>query len=200
MVDRQTLWFYDHQLADGRIWFVGRLSPTAVAREVGLPERIVCFQHAILESNAPNVEFIREQTQKCRVKISQGDYDEAITNARALLEAVLLGIEEKLCGSRQEYNGDLNKVYKRVQKSLNLEPKRTDISESLKQILSGITSIVGGIARLRNKMSDSHARSYRPDERHAKLAVNSVNTICMFLLESLEYQVKSGFIKLNKTK
>ncbi len=162
-----------------------------------LSEDIVNFEHAILESNAPNIEFIREQTYKCKSKILQGDHDGAITNARSLLEAVLLEIEEKICGSRQKYNGDLNKLYKRVQKILNLEPCRTDISESLKQILSGIVSIVGGIAPLRNKMSDSHARSYKPAEHHAKLAVNSVNTICMFLLESFEYQVKSGYIKLN---
>ncbi|SCZ67613.1 abortive infection family protein [Thiohalomonas denitrificans] len=159
-------------------------------------EGTINFEHAILENNAPNIDFIREQIYKCKSKVASGDHDGAITNARSLLEAVLLELEETMTGAATSYNGDLNQLYKRVQKHLNLEPSRKDISDSLKQILTGIISIVGGIAPLRNKMSDSHARTYRPAEHHAKLAVNSVHTICMFFLESFEYQVKSGFIKL----
>jgi hypothetical protein len=157
---------------------------------------IVSFEHAILSNNVPNLEFIREQIFKCKSKINSGDYDGAITNARSLLEAVLLEIEYKINKTETKYNGDLNQLYKRVQKSLNLEPSRKDISDSLKQILRGIISIVGGIAPLRNKMSDAHARTYKPSEHHAKLAVNSVYTISMFLLESFEYQVKSGQLQL----
>jgi hypothetical protein len=155
-------------------------------------EEVIDFDHAILKNNAPNIEFIKEQIFKCKSKISLGDNDGAITNARSILEAVLLEIEEKIIGEKQGYNGDLIQLYKRVQKLLNLEPGRKDISDSLKQLLSGIVSIVCGIAPLRNKMSDSHARTYKPAEHHAKLAVNSVHTICMFLLESFEYQLKSG--------
>jgi hypothetical protein len=161
-----------------------------------LEEETVTFEHTILENNAPNVEFIREQIYKCKSKMAAGDHDGTITNARSLLEAVLLELEETITGVSPIYNGDLNQLYKRVQKLLNLEPGRKDISNSLKQILTGIISIVGGIAPLRNKMSDSHARTYKPAEHHAKLAVNSVQTICMFFLESFEYQVKSGFIQL----
>ncbi len=40
--------------------------------------------------------FIMEQIQKCRTKISQTDYDGAITNARSLVEAVLVAIEKEL--------------------------------------------------------------------------------------------------------
>jgi hypothetical protein len=165
-----------------------------------LGQEIVSFEHAILGNNAPNTEFIREQTYKCKSKINSGDYDGAITNARSLLEAVLLEIEYKLIGIEPNYNGDLNQLYKKVQKLLNLEPARKDISDSLKQILTGIISIIGGIAPLRNKMSDSHARTYKPAEHHAKLAVNSVHTICMFLLDSFEYQVKSGHVTLAHNK
>lgn len=165
-----------------------------------LGQEVISFEHAILGNNAPNTEFMREQTYKCKSKINSGDYDGAITNARSLLEAVLLEIEYKLTGEELKYNGDLNQLYKKVQKLLNLEPSRKDISDSLKQILTGIISIVGGIAPLRNKMSDSHARTYKPAEHHAKLAVNSVHTICMFLLESFEYQIKSGHIQLAHNK
>lgn len=163
---------------------------------LSLGKDIVSFEHAILDNNAPNTGFMREQRDKCESKISSGDYDGAITNARSLLEAVLFEIECKLTESQQKYNGELKKLYKRVSKQLNMEPSRKDISDSLKQILTGIINIVEGIAPLRNKMSDSHARTYKPAEHHAKLAVNSVHTICMFLLESFDYQIKSGHICL----
>lgn len=158
-------------------------------------DELVNFDHAILDNNTPNIEFIKEQTFKCKTKISLGDYDGAITNARSVLEAVLLEIEHNIHGKKQKYNGNLVQLYKRVQKELNLEPSRQDISNSLRQLLSGMVSIVSGLAPLRNKMSDSHARTYKPSEHHAKLAVNSVHTLCIFLLESYEYQIKTGQIK-----
>jgi len=158
----------------------------------------VSFDHAFLMTGEPNIEFIREQKSKCDQKIALGDFDGAITNSRSLLEAVLSEIEALVDGSEApKYDGDLIKLYRRVQKLLKLEPNREDISGSLKQMLSGVVSIVSGIASVRNKMGDAHARSYRPSERHAKLAVNAVYTICTFLLESVEYQQKAGLIKLN---
>lgn len=162
-------------------------------------QHIISFDNTFLVNDEANSDFIREQIVKCESKINDGDFDGSITNARSLLESVLIEIESKF-GEALKYNGDLNQLYKRVQKLLNLEPSRKDISDSLKKILTGIISIIGGIAPLRNKMSDSHARSYKPSSHHAKLAVNSVNTICMFLLESFEFQVKNGNVKVAHNK
>ena len=72
-------------------------------------------------------------------------------------------------------------------------PASKDISDTLKQILSGLTGIVNGLSGLRNLMSDSHARSYKPDKHHAKLAVNAAKTLADFLFETKEYQVQKGF-------
>ena len=165
-------------------------------RLTSLDKDIIRIEHAILNNNAPNIEFIREQTSKCKSKIELSDYDGAITNARSLLESVLQEIEFRITSNNQKYNGNVNQLYKRVQKLLNLDPNRKDISDSLKQLLRGIVTIVAGIASIRNSMSDAHARSYKPSKHHAKLAVNSVYTICMFLLDSFEYQVKNGTIKI----
>lgn len=162
-------------------------------------QHIISFENTFLVNEEANFDFIREQIIKCESKINDGDFDGSITNARSLLESVLIEIESQF-GEALKYNGDLNQLYKRVQKLLNLEPSRKDISDSLKKILTGIISIIGGIAPLRNKMSDSHARSYKPSGHHAKLAVNSVNTISMFLLESFEFQVKNGHVKLAHNK
>lgn len=58
-------------------------------------------------------------------------------------------------------------------------------------MLSGLISVVDGIAEMRNKMSDSHARRQKPEKHHAKLAVNSAKTISEFLIESFNKQFKS---------
>jgi hypothetical protein len=139
-------------------------------------------------------EFIREQTDKCDKKVSDGDYDGAITNARSLIEAVLYEIEGRLAGDQQPYDGDLQKLYKRTQKLLNLDPEKAEISESLKMVLRGLSSIVAGIAPLRNKMADAHVRTYKPERHHAKLAVNSAKTLTDFLIDTLEYQERTGRI------
>lgn len=132
--------------------------------------------------------FIDEQIQKSENKIQEGDYDGAITNARALLEAVLSEIEKQYDPTPQEYDGDMIKLYRRVQKHLNLDPARPDIDSTLKQVLSGLISIASGLAGLRNKMSDAHVRSYKPMKHHAVLVVNASKTIANFLFETMAYQ------------
>lgn len=131
--------------------------------------------------------YIAEQVGKCERKISEGDYDGAITNARTLLEAVLLELEKLVTGAAQKYDGDLTSLYKRVQKELNLHPSRSDISDTIRQVLSGLNSIVNGLAGMRNKMSDAHA-GYKPAKHHAKLAVNAAKTMADFLFETYAYQ------------
>jgi hypothetical protein len=134
--------------------------------------------------------FIDEQIKKCDKKLGEGDFDGAITNARSLVEAVLSAIEKEFDPNPPEYDGNLPKLYKRVQKHLNLSPGQESLAECLRQILSGLTSIVSGLATLRNTMSDSHVISYKPLEYHAKLAVNSAKTLCDFLFETKKYQVQ----------
>jgi Abortive infection C-terminus len=134
--------------------------------------------------------FIDEQIKKCDRKLTEGDFDGAITNARSLVEAVLSAIEKEFDPQPPKYDGNLSKLYRRVQEHLNLAPGQENIAECLRQILSGLTSIVSGLATLRNTMSDSHVISYKPSEHHARLAVNSAKTLCNFLFDTKEYQMK----------
>jgi len=138
---------------------------------------------------------IDENIRKCEAKLSEGDYSGAITNARSLIEAVLTGIERELADEAVEYDGNLGGLYKRVQKLLSLEPDRKDISDALRQILSGLTSIVNGLATMRNKMSDAHASTYRPSKHHAKLAVYAATTLADFLFETKAHQKNLGLLK-----
>jgi hypothetical protein len=132
--------------------------------------------------------FIMEQIEKCRTKTSQGDYDGAITNARSLVEAVLAAIEKEFDTSPPDYDGDLGKLYKRVQKHLNLSPENPKISNSLKQTLTGFTSIICGLSGLSNKMGDRHVREYKPAAHHAVLVVNAAMTFSNFIFDTYAYQ------------
>ena len=147
-------------------------------------------------SKEMNQLFIDEQIQKCDRKIMEGDFDGAITNARSLLEGVLIEMERQLDLSPPSYDGDLPKLFKRVQALLNLDPSRKDVNDTIRQILVGLTSIVMGLAGLRNKMSDAHAVSYKPQKHHAKFAVNSAKTAADFIFETFNHQLRIGKIKL----
>ncbi len=131
--------------------------------------------------------YIEQQIRKCNAKLGLGDYEGAITNARSLVETVLLELERSMDPTAGAYNGDLVKLYKRVQVLLNLDPG-AEAAESLRQILTGLTSIINGLAGLRNKMSDAHATTYKPARHHAKLAVNAATTLVDFMFGTYSYQ------------
>jgi hypothetical protein len=148
---------------------------------------VVC-EHPFQGSEKEGHLFIDEQIKKAETKIQEGDYDGAITNARSLLEAVLTELEKNRDENPPQYDGDMPKLYKRVQKLLNLEPGRPDIEGPLKQVLSGLIRIVGGLAGLSNRIWDRHVRSYKPAKHHAALVVNAAKTIANFLFETHQYQ------------
>ena len=133
-------------------------------------------------------EFISQQLDKSKHRLGKGDYDGAITSARSLLQAVLSEIERTYNPQPLAYDGNLPKPYRRVQQHLNLTPGQDGLADCLRQILSGMTSVVNGLAALRNKMSDAHVVTYRAEERHARLAVNSARTMVQFLFDTSEYQ------------
>lgn len=135
-----------------------------------------------------STEFLKEQIDKCEKKLFEKDFDGAITNARALVEEVLLEIEERLTGQREKNGGEMSALYNRIKKLINFDPGQEGLNDSLKQILQGLNSIVLGIGKLRTKASDSHAREYKPNEHHARLAVNSAMTFTSFIIESYSYQ------------
>ncbi|MCK5127382.1 MAG: abortive infection family protein [candidate division Zixibacteria bacterium] len=139
-----------------------------------------------------NYEFIVEQIDKCKRKLEMRDYDGAITNARSLLETVLLDIHFRIKGEKPEYDGNLPKLYKTAHKMLNLDPSKKDLEDCLKQILSGLISIVSGTAGASNKLGDRHARKYKPARHHAVLSVNATMTAVNFLWDTFRYQKEKG--------
>lgn len=132
--------------------------------------------------------FIDEQIDKCRVKMANDDYSGAITNARTMVETVIQRLADELVDSDTSADGDLLKLYKSVQRELNLDAGQATLDAPLRQILQGLVSVVVGLAAVRNRASDAHAQRYRTHEHHARLAVDAAMTLTNFLLSTYEYQ------------
>jgi abortive phage resistance protein len=119
----------------------------------------------------------------------ESDPDGAITMARTTMETVLKHLADELheTYSPQE---DFSVLYKKVAKRLNLSPDNHE-EQLFKSILGGCSAIAGGLGRIRNLYGDAHGqgvKQLRPHIRHARLAVNSSATLCLFLLETYEFQ------------
>lgn len=173
---------YDAQevVPDGRFYKL-------ISRDAPQVEMEVKLEHDHLSR-----EFIVEQITKCRSKITEQDFDGAITNARSLVEAVLTAIERECDPSPPAYDGDLQKLFKRIQGHLNLSPDNPQISDNLKQTLRGFLNIINGLAGLSNKMGDRHVREYKPAQHHAVLIVNAAMTMSNFIFDTYAYQRKRG--------
>ena len=58
------------------------------------------------EASIPEIEaFIDQQVEKCDRKLTDGDYNGAITNARSFVESILLDLEGKLDTNPPKYDG-----------------------------------------------------------------------------------------------
>lgn len=135
-------------------------------------------------------EYIHLQIKKCNSKIADKDFDGAITNARTLIESICLFILESKTKEKHDYDGNLIRLYKSVASLLKMSPGDY-VDDNLKQILSGVFSIINGVSGLRNNFSDSHGSApsntnYKIDERHSILTVNLAKTITEYLFLSYE--------------
>lgn len=136
-----------------------------------------------------NLPIVKEQLQKCEQRISNEDYDGAVTNARSLLETICKHILNEASIKYKE-GENLPCYYKKVANVLKMEPSLYKGTEAFQEVLSGFISVVNGIASIRNKFSDSHGANplekYRIDKRHATLVVNAARTIAEYLITVLE--------------
>lgn len=131
-----------------------------------------------------NWETVRRSWDSALAKVVN-DPEGAITATRTTLESVC----KHICDERGvEYNDadDLSRLYKAAAASMNIAPDQHN-EKIIKQILSGVSTVVGGLAALRNSLSDSHGRgktATRPAPRHARLAVNTGFAVAGFLIDT----------------
>lgn len=139
-------------------------------------------------SKAINHDFINGQINKCREKITREDYSGAITNARSLVEAIFIEIIERYEVTEVRNDGDIEKLWKKVKKIMNLEINKDTLPDFVIQILSGLETSIKGLAGLSNNAADRHANKFKTQKHHAKLAVNLAMTLSDFLLDSWQFQ------------
>jgi len=129
-------------------------------------------------------EHINDQWQKALGRVHR-DPEGAITSARTLIETVCKHILDST-GQTYDESGDVSRLYKTAARSLNLSPDQ-HAATNFKQILSGASAIIDGLAGLRNTLGDAHGKSHssgKPAARHAALAVNISGAMSQFLLQT----------------
>ncbi|WP_409560315.1 abortive infection family protein [Hyphomicrobium sp. MC8b] len=115
------------------------------------------------------------------------DPEGAITAARTLLETVCKHVLAVQSVEAPE-DGDLPKLYRLAAQTLGLAPSQ-HTEEAFRSILGGCTTVVNGLATLRNRIGDAHGAgplAVRPSPRHAALAVNLAGAMASFLVETWE--------------
>ncbi|GAA4301183.1 abortive infection family protein [Aestuariibaculum suncheonense] len=129
--------------------------------------------------------FISEQIEKCQNKIANEDYNGAITNSRSLTEAILIHIIETLENNEVKNDGNLLKLWGRAKKALQIDLDKSTLPDYVIQVLSGLDSIINGLAGLSNNAGDRHANNFNTKRHHAKLSVNATMSLCDFLIDLL---------------
>ena len=138
--------------------------------------------------NKLSSEYVNAQVQFMIDNVEENPYI-AIGKAKELLETILKTIlQEQDISVTKDVK--LTALDKEVRKLLNLSAEdNSSTIPGVKQILGGLSSITMGLSELRNAFGDGHGRqaSFKSlPPRYAKLAVGSVNTYVLFLLETYE--------------
>jgi hypothetical protein len=117
----------------------------------------------------------------------------AVTAACATVESLCrVYIEDE--GLAMPADQSIKPLWKTVRASLGLDPSQM-ADDDLKRILSGLSSIVDGLGAFRTHVGSAHGRgraAYRPQPRHARLAVHSAHTIAVFVLETWDARGARG--------
>lgn len=173
-------------------------SSTKIAKVKNLVARLRKTQVAMLPvtraAEVLSLAYVHELETKIDQRLTAADLDGAITAARTMLEAVLVELEEQLTGTPGDHKGDLPRQFKAVAKRLRIDDERTDLDDHFKQVARGLVQVVNGLAPIRNKMSDGHARERKPELHHARVIVNAAKTVATFLVESYLVQRERGLV------
>ena len=121
---------------------------------------------------------------------SQTDPEDAVTAACSTVESVCRSILIEL-GQPLPAKKDVQGLYNAVKQPLGLSPDRSDIDPliagDVRQILSGLATVIGGVGALRTHGGDAHGREKgyaRIDARIARLSIHAASTAALFLIET----------------
>lgn len=118
------------------------------------------------------------------------DPEDAVTAACSVIESVCRSILIEL-GVKLPDRRDILSLYKAVREPLALSPGRKDlpaeVAEDVRQVLSGLHTVIQGIGALRTHAGDAHGRERgfrRIDSRIARLAIHSASAAALFIIET----------------
>lgn len=136
-----------------------------------------------------NADYVAQQITLMESSIENSPYI-SIGLAKELIETSCKSIFNE---RKEEYdkNWDLPKLMKETTKLLKLTPddipNEAKAASSIKQILGSLSSVVQGIAEVRNEYGSGHGKDRKfkgLQPRHAKLAVGAASTLAIYLLET----------------
>jgi len=141
-------------------------------------------------SDVVDVTTLRDHIRRIEDNV-EADPAQAIGSSKELVETVAKLVLQHYGEDPEQYD-KVQQLVKRALKLLDLAiediPDSTKGAESIRQILSALSQIVGGTAELRNHYGTGHgrARSGGLQPRHARLVVGAAATLVRFLLETLD--------------
>ena len=115
----------------------------------------------------------------------EGDPPASITAASSMLESLFKCYLED-CSYDEPSKKTAKPLWKEVSKHLGLDPASKE-DDDIKRILSGLSSVVDGIAALRTHTGSAHGRRerrYRLLARHARLSAHAAQTLAWFIVET----------------
>lgn len=139
--------------------------------------------------NGLDTSYIARQITRMESSVVN-DPELAIGTAKELVETCCKSILQER-NVEVPNKADLPQLAKLTSKELQLTPNdipdAAKASETIKRLLSNLTTITQGIAELRNQYGTGHGRigvAGGLTSRHAKLAVGAASTLAVFLMET----------------
>lgn len=127
--------------------------------------------------------YIRDIATRAVIDIENSNFDSAITKSRTLLEETFCYVIE-LKGEVPATSGRIGDLYTQVKQLYNMHQSK-DIDNRINSLLKGLEKIVSAIAEMHNNSSDAHGvgqKRYNIEAHHARLVVNSAETMADFIL------------------
>lgn len=122
----------------------------------------------------------------------EADPENSVTAACSLVESVCRSILIEM-GEALPARKDIDGLMRSVQTQLGLSPGRVgqakEISDDVRQILGGLTSVAKGVGALRTHGGDAHGRESgfaRLDPKLARLSLHAASSLALFLIETWE--------------
>lgn len=149
---------------------------------------------AEVDSTRSVLEHLRERSLDSVEEEVQRSLKHAVSDPAAAVTAAC-AVVESMCKVYIDDHGldlptkqDVGHLWKVVSKHVGFDPGSKEDND-VRQVLSGLVSVVTGIGALRTHAGSAHGRGrnrYRLQPRHARLAIHAAHTVVGFLLETSE--------------